>query len=805
MNQPTEKLFDSRAQALRQDVRMLGALLGDILKEQGSEALFDRVEAIRGAARRRRKGEAGAEPELVALLADLQVDTTQDVVRAFAAYFFVVNMAERIHRIRRAVESQATGVPQAGSWDAVASQLAEGGVDAKALTAQIAKLQIHPVFTAHPTEATPRAVLVKEQRIARALVNGLMRDTESMSEAVVQQVRNELTAAWQTDEHRSERPSVAEEVEHIVFYLSEVIYRVVPRFYRNLEAALAKVGGPVAEELPAFLSFGSWVGGDMDGNPNVGPDTIRTTLARHQELCLRHYRDELRELFGYLTQSDSMVSVDAALRARIAACRTAYPEICAEIPARFHRMPYRMLLWFISRRIELTAAADAANLYAGPEDFLADLRLIEASLLNNKGAHAGAFLVRRLIRRAQTFGFHLASLDVRQHAAVHRRAVAEILQDPGFAQAPPAVRVARLRAALAQALVVPAQLGADTRRCLDVMQALMDIREDYGDQAVGIFIISMAQGPDDALALLLLARAAGMQAQDGTVALDIAPLFETVDDLASARSTLEALWSDPVYRAHLRSRDDLQYVMLGYSDSNKDSGIGSSRWALHNTQIEIVAAARKAQVHTTLFHGRGGSISRGGGRPRQAILGEPPGAVGGRLRVTEQGEIIHAKFGLRGLAVRTLDIMGAAVLERLARAKKPEVPADWMAAFAEVAAASRKIYRDLVYGEADFVAYFRAATPIDVIERMPIGSRPARRGGLAGIEDLRAIPWVFAWTQSRHILPGWFGVGTGLEAAQARFGMPLLRQMAAQWPAFENLISDVEMALAKSDLEIARR
>jgi phosphoenolpyruvate carboxylase len=795
--------FSVRDQPLRDDVRELGALLGEVLREQGPAGLYRQVEAVRSASLRRRDGDRHAARRLDSLLAQVPPGRALPLIRAFSAYFFLVNMAERIHRIRRTLDYRRDGKMQPGSWPAAAQTLAAAGLRASALPDLLERLQICPVFTAHPTEATRRALLTKEQRIARALMDRL--SPEHDRTALRARLRSEITAAWQTEEQLSDRPSVADEVEHVLFYLSEVIYRVVPRCYADLQDALTQQFGAGRQiRVPPFLSFGSWVGGDMDGNPNVGPDTLRATLARHQELALRRYRAEVRELFGALTQTSSLIGVAPAVTRRIARYRRQMPGVFGEITPRYHGMPYRILLWFISHRLDQTAAGGPRH-YTGPDEYLADLQLIHDSLERHHGTHAGGERVLRLIQRVQTFGFHLAALDVRQHAAVHRRCVAELLQHKDFPELPASERTSLLRRALTKRMRAPKRAGQETIRTLDVQRAIAEARKKYGERAIGLTIISMAQGPDDALAVMLLARAAGTAGPRGETPLDITPLFETVDDLAGAADTLESLWREPAYRRHLRRRGNRQYVMLGYSDSNKDSGLVSARWALHAAQIEILAAARRHKLAVTLFHGRGGSISRGGGRPRDAILAEPPGAVDGRLRLTEQGEIIHAKYGLRGLATRTLELMGSAVLERLNPAPAPPIPEIWSAAMHTAARAGRDRYRSLVYGDPAFPDYFRKATPIDVIERLPIGSRPSRRTGTAGIEDLRAIPWVFAWTQSRHLLPGWFGVGSALVAAEKEVGLRTLQRMARQWRFFDNLLADAEMAHAKADLDIAQR
>jgi len=785
--------FPPKDVPLRDDVRTLGALLGEVLKEQGGEALFARVEAARLAARRRRSGEAGAEKELVEGLRGLGAREATQVVRAFSAYFGLVNMAERVHRIRRRQDYLRRRTAQPGSLEAAVRALREGGVDQDGLRRLLSATEVVPVFTAHPTEAIRRTLLVKEQRFARALVDRIDpgRLLPQEEAAALARIRNEVTIAWQTEEHLQERPTVADEVEHVVFYLSEVVYRIVPAFYEALGDALRAVYGEGADrDLPCpVVRFASWVGGDMDGNPNVGADTIRATLARQRELVLRRYRGEVRALFDHLSQSAALAPVDAALAERAEAYAALLPEVRPQALERYRDMPYRRFLWLVSARLDATGveAGRAGAGYASPADLEADLELVARSLLGGRGRNAGLFLVERLIRRLRTFGFHLATLDVRQHADVHRRALAGA--------------------------------GPDAERALEVMRAIAAARARYGPDAIGPYIVSMARGPDDVLAVLELARRAGfVEGATGAVPLDVAPLFETVDDLRHAAGTLSALLADPRYRAHVDGRGGRQVVMLGYSDSNKESGIAASRFALHDAEVALVRAADAAGARLTLFHGRGGTASRGGTKPRAAVLAEPPGAVRGRLRVTEQGEIIHAKYGLRAIALRTLELMTGAVLETTARdlhpapglagAASPAGPPPeiaFAAVAADIARESRAAYRALVFDDRQFEAYFRAATPIDVIERLNIGSRPAKRTGQSGIEDLRAIPWVFAWTQSRHILPGWYGAGAALARAAERHGIDRLREMARAWPTFANLLSDVEMVLAKADMPIAAR
>jgi phosphoenolpyruvate carboxylase len=793
---------------LRADVSDLGALLGEVIREEGGEELFQRVEHARHAARAWRGGDATALDGLEQDVRGLPTRVAQELTRAFSSYFGLANMAEQVHRIRRQRCRACEGAGhQPGGVEAVVAHLAQSGVPWSDVRQALSQLRVTPVFTAHPTRAVRRSLLTREQDIARALVeqmqSGPMMALEQ--QALRGRIRTSIAVAWQTEEHSELRPTVADEAEYVLFYLSDVVYRVVPRFYEALEAALAESYGEQAtlDGIAPILRFASWVGGDMDGNPNVGADTIRSVLERHRTLVLGRYLKELRSLYGLLSHSTTRVRVDPEVTARVEAYRASLPEVASGIPARYANMPYRQMLAFISARIEATGVG--ASGYRNPSELLSDLEPIAASLKTNRGRHAGWFHVMRLVRRVQTFGFHLASLDVRQDALEHRVVVGKLLGVDDFAERSADERTALLLDAISSGRVAPRTDDAAVSRTLDVFRAIGKARTAFGPDALGPYIISMAQGVDDALAVLWLARQAGLVEVEGQVPLDVAPLFETVDDLQAAPSVMRALLAQAVYRDHVRSRGSEQIVMLGYSDSSKDGGITASRWSLFGAQSMLVDVATDAGVRVTFFHGRGGTAGRGGSKPREAILAEPTGALQGRLRVTEQGEIIHTKYGLRGIAMRTVALMAAATLEVTAHPVRSTVDPEHLALMDGIARESRSSYRALMHQHPDLFSYFRMATPIDVIERMNIGSRPSSRRTQRGIEDLRAIPWVFAWTQSRHMLPGWYGLGAGLQWAIDRVGIDAVRAMHDAWPLVHNLLSDVEMVLAKCDLDIARR
>jgi len=800
--------FDLKDRPLRRDVGRLGARLGHLLVELAPPGVFEAVEAARLASRRRRKGDPRAGAELEAILHELTPADALEVVRAFSAYFGVVNTAEQVHRLRRRIDYLRDGKAQPGSLHAAALELARRGTTPEQVAEALSSLVVEPVFTAHPTEPVRRTLLKKDQRLALALVERFQADRmDPVALATLDgRIGLEVATAWQTEEQLPGRPTVAEEVEHVLFFLSDVLYRVIPAVHEELARALQLAyGKPIPVEHPV-VRFASWVGGDMDGNPNAGAETIRSTLERHMELALRRYREELRGLHEHLSQSISRVAVDDAVLDRAREYAELLPHAEGKVPARYRGMPYRHLLWLMTARLDLKGAGDERG-YGSPDEFRADLELIARSLERHKGTHAGLALVRRALMRVDVFGFHLATLDARQDAAVHRRAVGALLGIDGFAELPAADRLAAIRTALAQPK--PQQLTVadeEAERTLEVFRALADCRARYGKRALGPFIISMAQGADDALAVLLLARAGGCVDEGGAVPLDVVPLFETVDDLVAGPDVLRALCADTAYADHLARRGKRQLVMLGYSDSNKDGGIAASRVAIDRAQERLVAAADEQAITLTLFHGRGGSISRGGSKPRAGILAAPPGSLAGHARATEQGEIVGGKFGLRGIATRTLEVTLGALLERTAGGDPAASATDEQRAIADtLSAASRARYRALVHDDPDFPELFREMTPIDVIERLEIGSRPARRRQMRGVQDLRAIPWVFAWTQCRAVLPGWFGFGTGLAKAIDVHGLQAVRKAALDWPFLNTLVSDVEMVLAKSDLDIAAR
>jgi phosphoenolpyruvate carboxylase len=789
---------------LREDVRRLGELVGQVLVDQVGADFLAHVERTRTAAIRRREDDLPLD-ELAAELSSQPLQEAELLVRAFATYFGAVNLAERVHRIRRRRDYQRAGAaPQPGGLHHALQTLKDAGVSYEEVAALLPRLTVEPVFTAHPTEAVRRTLLEKEREIVRRLIADLD-NTRTPGERAADEARMRmaLTSGWQTADVSAVRPSVAEELEHVSYYLVDTLYLTVPVFYEVLQESLETVYGK-GDSPPPVLRFASWVGGDMDGNPNVDAGTLADTLALQRRLLLGNYLDDLRHLARLLSQSEGRADFGAAVLARLEEYRRRFPAAAQALKPRHRDMPYRCLLTLMVTRLEATLA-DKVDGYPSAQVLKDDLRLIGDSLRDHRGRHAGWFALKRMQRRVETFGFHLASVDVRQEAGVHETVLARCIGDADWAARSEEQRQARLAALLSGEAATKAAGDSDSRSTLDVFHGIHEGRRRYGDKAIGLYVISMTRQASDVLAVLALARIAGL-VEGGEVPLDVAPLLETVDDLAAGREILGALFAHPQYRAHLDARGGRQFVMLGYSDSAKDGGILAARWALQRAQVELNELARAAGVRIVFFHGRGGSASRGGGKTERAVIAAPRGSVDGYLRVTEQGEVIHRKYGIRALALRNLEQTTGAVMRATLRPRPPEPrEAGWRAIMDTITRASRDAYRRLVHEDADFYRYFRDATPIDVIERMRIGSRPPSRKGQSSVADLRAIPWVFAWSQTRAGLTAWYGAGSGLQAGIDAHGFEAVAEMARDWPFFVTLLEDIEMVLAKCDLAIHER
>jgi phosphoenolpyruvate carboxylase len=802
--------FPPKHEPLRDDVHALGALIGEILREQGGEQLLELVERDRIAAIRGRGGDSEARAALAANVAGRAPALARDLVRAFSTWFQAVNVAEKVHRIRRRREYflKDSQRPQPGGVEDAIASLKGCGLSQAQVLELIGGLSIEPVFAPHSTEASRRTLLRKQQRIAMRLLERLDPSlTPNEARNLWNNIRMELTTAWQTEELPRERLTVADEREQILFYLVEILYRVVPAFYEEIIQALEKVYGTrAAARVPPILHIGSWAGGDMDGNPDVHAKSIRETLARQHQVIVTSYFGECQELAQRLSQSASRVAASAELVKRVEEYMRMLPGARAITPTRHDRMPYRVFLAQIGERLRSVYDGRASG-YENARQFRDDIALIAVSLKANKGVNAGLFYVERLLRRIDTFGFHLATLDVRQRASVLHEVIAQGLDDADWLGRSARERRDLLAQALEKDRGPAVELAALGRRTLAVFEAVMQGRHRYGPEAIGYFIVSGASGADDILAALLLARwAAVYDKRTGEVALDFAPQFESAAALAACGDMMQELLADPLYRRHLEGHGRRQCVLIGYSDSNKESGPCASRVAIHQAQSDLARVLSAAGEQTVIFHARGGSVARGGGRIEAIVRAAPAGAVDGVLRIREQGATVKQGYGLRPIAMRTLERAFHALSLTTAALRRGELPADapeLLELSALLASESRGAYRRLVYEQPQFYEYFQAVTPIDAIERMQIGARSVHHSEQAGIAGLLPVPWVFAWSQPRYMLPGWYGAGAGLAAVVARFGIARVREISAGWFFLRNLIDDVETMLARADLEIA--
>ena len=800
---------------LREDVSLLGTLVGEMLVDQHGQSLLDLVECVRKASITSRESDEVDSDDLDTILKGLGEDEVNRLIHAFSTYLRAVNLAEKVHRIRRRrVYQRADAQPQRGSLEAVIAELKSLGHNGKLLARQISDLSIHPVFTAHPTEATRRTILEKEYDILLRLVERMNPElTPREDELTLRRIHAAMTSSWQTRLEPHARTTVSDELDNILFYLTEILYRVVPVFYDFLDSAYQSQFEDNPQPLAPgpILTFGSWVGGDMDGNPNVTSATIIETLSQQRIAIINRYLPEVRHLSRYLSQSLSEIGVSGELQDQLSRYRELLPDVTNQLPERYLDMPYRCLLIFVAARLRATLS-DAAEGYRSSADFGADIQLVSQSLAANKGKNAGQFGVERLLCRIKTFGFHLATLDIRQDAVLHRRVMGELLGEEHWdSETSKSSAVSRaefltkhLNAGDWNVTSHSNQLSPSANEALNVFRAISQARQIYSPAAVGMFIISMAQGADDVLTVLALNEIANAVETERQPLL-VTPLLETVQDLEAGPEILEALLDSDVYRRHLKSVGNHQTIMVGYSDSSKDGGIVASRWALYESQRKLVEIAESAGIKLTFFHGRGGTVSRGGGNLINGILGAPPRTVGGDLRMTEQGEVINQKYGVRYLALRNLELATGATLAHSMNPDAPGFNEEKNTILSTMAATSRETYRAMVYHDPGFPAYFRATTPLDVIERLNIGSRPASRRSGEGIENLRAIPWVFSWAQTRIGFPGVYGFGSAIEEAIKQFGIDRMRQLLEEKILFRALINDVEMVIAKSELGIGRR
>jgi phosphoenolpyruvate carboxylase len=788
--------------ALSADIHLLGDLLGEVIVDQEGEAFFELEERIRALAKGRRSGEEAAAYQLDSLVAASDVEQAQLLTKAFAIFFQLVNIAEETQRTRmlRSRERASKGHLHESISEAIAG-FHEAGLSEDAVGTLLDSLSIRPVLTAHPTEAKRDVVLAKLRRISESLhrleVHRLL--PREVAEEVAY-LREEITGLWQTTPTRATRPSVLDEVQHGIYFLRATLMDVVPELYAELEMALGNHYSGRRWLVPPFLRFGSWMGGDRDGNPFVKPETTLSTLLASREAARSEYQARVADLADRLTQSLIEVGASDELLLSIADDATRYSDLGDSVSQRFPGEPYRQKLALVSRRLEEDAYATGAGL-------LADLTLVDESLRQHRGGTFAAGHLGRLIRQVQVFGLNLAALDVRQHSSAHANALDEILTRNGVCQGYAALPEAEREEVVTREVrrggvpLPPAELlSPQAADVVDTFRAVREAHQRFGRDCIGAYVISFTQAASDVLAVLLLAQGVGVSHD-----LDIVPLFESVRDLRAAPQIMADLFRNVSYSRHLADRSRRQQVMIGYSDSNKGAGYLAANRELYHVQRSLVQVCQEHGVGLEIFHGRGGSIERGGGPTNRSILAQPPGSVAGRLKLTEQGEVIAERYANPHVAYRHLSQTVNAVLRASAPHLVSPVPEEWESALAELADTAYRAYRALVYETPGFEDYFYQATPIDEITSLQIGSRPARRHD-GDIESLRAIPWVFAWMQSRVLLPGWYGLGSALHAYAERSPAHLERLTALyqDWDFFATVIDNAQMALAKADMPIAR-
>ncbi|QNI36796.1 phosphoenolpyruvate carboxylase [Edaphobacter albus] len=819
---------------LRRDVRSLGMLLGEVLKEQSGEELYNAVEELRRTAIARR--EADGSGENAAASSNLQQalervhshanDLTRayQLARAFSFYFELINLAETNHRKRRRQSSQLNdAAPLRGDLRGTLRRLREAGFDAKHALEMLERIAITPVFTAHPTEVARRSVMFKRRRISDLLERlDRIAVPEAELEALEREVTGEITALWQTDDVRSARPMVRDEIRMALDYYEASLFDTLPVLYTEVAAAIeAEYPEKKAAitELPQLVHFGSWIGGDRDGNPFVTAETTREALTMAQGLLVNHYRRRLQNVFEQLGSSTQQVPISPELQTLLnqylTQLRTAGQTALEE---RFHFEYLRLLIACIMMRLGATPQSSvplppnpALAPYTKAADLLADLTVLRNSLMQHRGKRLAAMLIDPLLIEVRTYGLHLQTLDIRQHARVHAAAVAEI--------------AGRVEAGTdSSGLRLPAALSPQTAEVLETFRAIAELKQKFPPEAIRQYVISGATCAEDVLNVLWLARLGGVKVEadneglNGDPGLQPVPLFESIEDLENAPGIMRRLWSCEAFQPLLKSWGHRQEIMLGYSDSNKDGGMITSTWQIWKAHRELHRVAAECGVTLRLFHGRGGTVGRGGGPTHRAIFAQPVDSFSGELRLTEQGEVLNWKYSDVVLAERNLELMIAASLDALARpdavlqkgASTPhltgEITPEWEAAMERLSETSYMFYRRHIIDNPETFTYFEQATPVAELENARIGSRPTKRTGKRTMADLRAIPWVFGWMQSRQLVPAWFGVGYALDSfvKENPNGLEQLQSMTRNFPLFVDIIRNVEMALAKSDFGIAK-
>ncbi len=815
---PPGILDESDDGQLRRDIRRLGELLGETLARQESPELVDQIEEIRQLSRDALAGSRKAQQALTKRLSTADLPTAVNLIRAFRTYFHLANIAEQVARIRTLDDR-----PEGTGWLAQAIEKVADEVGAPALTTALAKLQVRPVFTAHPTEASRRTTLTQLLQIGDTLLAAPPELTPRAERIRDRTLKKVIETLWQTDELRVDQPTVEDEARNVMFYAASLMAGTVPELLNDLADEVAQQGGYLPITATP-LALGNWIGGDRDGNPNVTAQTTLEVLYRQHLVGIGVLLAALDAVIAEDSTSSRLRGVTAELAGSLESDLTNLPELDEHVRRIHKEEPYRLKLHCVRQKLVNTRRRLSEDLphreghdYRGNSGLIADLELVRSSLIANRAELLADGRLTTLIRTVSAFGLGVATMDVREHSEKHQHAIGQLFDrlgelDVPYADLSPSERFDLLSAELGRRRPLapsPPPLDSDGTRTLATFAAIREAHKRFGRAVIESYIVSMTRGADDLLAAVLLARQARLvDITEGFAHIGFVPLLETVAELRTAGEILERLLSDPAYREIVRLRGDLQEVMLGYSDSNKDAGIATSQWEIHRAQrvLRDVAAAHGIQLR--LFHGRGGTVGRGGGPSHEAILAQPYGSLRGQIKVTEQGEVISDKYTLPALARENLELTLAAVLEastlHLTSRQPLEQLREWDATMQSISDNAFVAYRGLVE-DPDLPPYFWQSTPVDQLGALKLGSRPSKRPDSgSGLDGLRAIPWVFGWTQSRQIVPGWFGVGSGLDAAVAAGHGEQLAEMYRQWHFFRTFISNVEMTLTKTRMDVAQ-
>ncbi|MFC0213750.1 phosphoenolpyruvate carboxylase [Paenibacillus chartarius] len=810
---------------LRRDVRFLGHILGEVLVHQGGHELLDTVEKIREMSKSLR---AQFVPEIYDefknTVRTLEPGVRHQVIRAFAIYFQLVNIAEQNHRIRRKrdYEHSSGETVQPGSIESIVQELRNKNIPVAEVKEILQAMSLELVMTAHPTEAMRRVVLDIHQRIAQDVMkldNPTLtyREREQLREKLV----GEVLTLWQTDELRDRKPTVIDEVRNGMYFFDETLFDVLPEVYYELERCLTKYYPDEKWHVPGFLRFGSWIGGDRDGNPSVTANVTWETLGLQRQLALRKYEETLRELMSHVSFSQNIVNVSDELLQSIQDDREQMELKQADV-WRNAKEPYRIKVTYMIEKIHNAgdSSVDEKRKYSSPAEFVKDLLIIERSLRSHYADYVADNYVAKLVRQVELFGFHLATLDIRQHSKEHENAMTEIMAKmsitPDYAALSEEEKIKLLTDVLNDPRPITSlylDYSDSTQECLNVYKTIAKAQKEFGRSCIQSYLISMTQGASDLLEVLVFAKEAGLYRRESngkvTCTIQSVPLFETIDDLHAAPEIMNTLFAIPAFRGSLDDEAPLQEIMLGYSDSNKDGGMLTANWELRMALRNITAVGKSHQVKLKFFHGRGGALGRGGMPLNRSILAQPADTLGGGIKITEQGEVLSSRYSLQPIAYRSLEQATSALITAAVQSRNPQThpsEPEWSEIMKLISENAQRKYQDLIFRAPDFLTFFKESTPLPEIGELNIGSRPSKRKNSDRFEDLRAIPWVFAWTQSRYLLPAWYAAGTGLQSfVQGKSeNLQKLKEMYEQWPYFRSMIDSLQMALAKADLLIAK-